>query len=75
MSWGPLALHAYEARADFEDHVIAASFRYRRVNAYAELDRSMNNRCLRHGALLIASEHVVEASNGIGWAVSSLDNL
>ena len=75
MSWGPLALHAHEARADLEDHVIATSFRYRRVNAYAELDRGMNNRCLRHRSLLITSEHVVEASNDIGWAMPCLDNL
>ena len=75
MSWSPFALDAYETRAELKDHVVASAFSHRRVHAHSELDRRMNDRRLGDRPFLIAREHVVEVSNGVGWAVSSLDNL
>src|SRR5947209_7927651 len=75
MAGCPFALNSDEARADLEDHVVATAFSHRLVNVDAELDCRSDNRSLCDVALLICREHVVERSNGPGWAMAGLDNL
>jgi hypothetical protein len=71
----PLALDTQQARADIEDQVIPLSLTNWSVDLNAEPHRRGRDRSLGNVPFLVGSKHVVEASNGNGWATAASDNL
>src|SRR5712691_1378380 len=70
----PFAPNPHELGPQIEDQVIALD-RVRRPHTDAELCSLTCDRKLGDSTLLICSKHVVETSNGLGWAMSCLDTL
>src|SRR3954454_21715726 len=71
----PLALDPQQLSPDAKDEVVASARETRCVYIHSGFERFSRDRQFSDRSLLIRREHVVDASDALGWAVSKLDNL